>query len=212
MKFLTSFGEAVCNHLIQLYNVLAYAGDHIEPWRNQRHPVTALENGSPSVNSEPRTPPEFNEEDDEIKQLLDGQPLHPSKSESNIEDAKKFVNQPSESKLEGDDPNAASKGSTNLKLTLHKRDSYKSHTRSESLPMSPRFAPIDITARNDKNRHLAQSPLYKFSKIRIRQDPFLSPLFASDELLSKMPSTYIVVSHLEEFCKCLRSSYQFHSD
>lgn len=51
------------------------------------------------------------------------------------------------------------------------------------------------THRLDKMRHYAQSPLYKFAKIRIKQDPFLSPLHASDELLCKMPTTYLVVRY-----------------
>lgn len=62
------------------------------------------------------------------------------------------------------------------------------------MPLSPKIQPIAPPPRHDKNRHFAQSPLYKFAKIRIRQHAHLSPLFASDDVLAKMPTTHLVVS------------------
>lgn len=83
--------------------------------------------------------------------------------------------------------------STPRRRGSHKRSGYMSHSRSESLPVTPKVPHFD-PIRHDRVRHFAQSPLYKFAKIRIKQDPFMSPLHASDDLLCRMPSTYLVVS------------------
>ena len=88
--------------------------------------------------------------------------------------------------------------STPRRRGAHRRSGYQHHNRSESLPVTPKVPHIDPPARHDRMRHFAQSPLYKFAKIRIKQDPLLSPLHASDELLSHMPTTYLVVSRNSE--------------
>jgi len=96
--------------------------------------------------------------------------------------------------------------STPRRRSTHRRSGYQSHSRSESLPVAPKVPHIELPARHDKMRHFAQSPLYKFAKIRIKQDQFLSPLQASDELLAHMPTTYLVGSHLDP---CLDDSVMF---
>jgi len=68
-----------------------------------------------------------------------------------------------------------------------------------------------IPTRHDRVRHFAQSPLYKFAKIRIRQDPAISPLFAPEEVLAKMPTTYLVVSGQMEWDICNIPSITFLS-
>jgi len=96
-------------------------------------------------------------------------------------------------KLQIADTAVASANGSKTRRNSHRR-SVKSHNRSESLPIAPKVPPFD-SVRHDTTRHFAQSPLYKFAKIRIKQDPLLSPLHASDELLSQMPPTSLVVSH-----------------
>lgn len=82
--------------------------------------------------------------------------------------------------------------STPSRRMSHRRSGALSHSRSESLPVAPKVPHVE-PIRHDRMRHFAQSPLYKFAKIRIKQDPFLSPLHAANEVLCNMPATYLVV-------------------
>lgn len=137
------------------------------------------------------------EEDEEVQSFF--QPTPTSDKSDHLNDSEIFYDTASDidkttKKFESVDINGPSTTSPSRRFS-HKRASHLTHSRSESLPVASKVPHI-LPTRHDRVRHFAQSPLYKFAKIRIKQDPFLSPLHASNELLAKLPSTYLVVSSL----------------
>ena len=133
-----------------------------------------------------------NDEDEEIQSIFrDELPI----SQSDAQDSAKFYDSEvnwTASKMDSVEL-AEDLCTSPIRRFSHRRSTHLTHSRSESLPVAPRVPHVP-PVRHDKVRHFAQSPLYKFAKIRIKQDPFLSPIHASDELLSKLPTTYLVVS------------------
>ena len=110
---------------------------------------------------------------------------------------------------------AAAKSSTQRnKLNLELRISPETRQRSASSPyLTPHetdvnlLSPIESPAKfltppqgamttpsYAKVRHIAQSPVAQLTHIAMTKNPYMSPFYASDELLKTLPPVYFVVS------------------
>ena len=115
---------------------------------------------------------------------------------------------------------AAAKSSTQRnKLNLELRISPETRQRSASSPyltphetsvdlLSPMESPAEFltppqgavtTPSYAKVRHIAQSPVAQLTHIAMTKNPYMSPFYASDDLLKTLPPVYFVVSLRQKF-------------
>ncbi|XP_067938062.1 hormone-sensitive lipase-like [Watersipora subatra] len=203
----------------------AYAGDLIRPWKGgskQSEDGSVIEDSTGDIASASyetasggklltasplmdARDDEDDEDDEEIESFF--RPRLASSQSTDSDELTQFYDCVDEDKFLADKLHPVIIRDPDISISTHRRFSHRrlTHSRSESLPVAPRVPHVDQN-RHDRARHFAQSPLYKFAKIRIKQDPLLSPLHASDELLCKLPSTYLVACHLDP---CLDDSVMF---
>lgn len=96
------------------------------------------------------------------------------------------------------------------------------HTRSPSMPTLPSTrtafggssisrpadsaAAVPLAEQPRRRRSSAHSPLLRFQKLRIVQDPYLSPLLAPDDVLCRLPPIHFMACELDP---CLDDSVAF---